>query len=579
MGRSAAVSDRVRTIVSGLARVETWRMDRRPTTRAAHAAIVLIALGAWLLLAFVVRALGFTGLASGSMAWVVPVLSVATAVAAAGAMLGCLVRGLRSGSLATLIRTGAMGGLLGGCLGLATGTPTLSLAAAGLGAFTLAAATADRFGTIVNGRGPRLAIAATGVLIGGALAVVEIAPSVRPILAGLGPGLLVGGAMLAAVAILVAAGRELALVAATTLGATVSLWLAHGPDPNLVLALVALLGAALMTAHAMLDPGTPASSVEAVTLPDLANHVADGILIFDGRLQLRSWNTAAERLLVLDQASAGSRLEDLLGVSLAQLPSAGDSHHVQTAGGLEAALHRWADGVTVIVRDPKASQDASRLGRELRGTIEELHQARRTIDLQRAELERAATLDPLTGVPSREAILARLGLEVAAARRYQHPVAVVLIDIDGFTDLNARHGIDGGDAVLREVALRMKLRVREADALGRVGSDRFLAVLPHTDDVGAATFADALRRRIGQRPMLTGQGDASVTVSAGVAVIRAGEDLQRDGLLARADEALSSAREAGGDRVALDRLHGLARLSPRDPGPDHTETDADDVGL
>ena len=553
-------------------------MDRRPTTRAAHTAIVLLALGAWLLLAFVVRGLDFTDHRGGSMTWVVPVLSIATAIASAGAMLGCLVRGLRNGSLATLVRTGAMAGLLAGSLGLATGTPTVSLAAAGLGAFSLVAAAADRFGTIVHGRGPRLAVAATGVLIGGALSVAEIAPSVRPILLGLGPGFLVGGAVLAGVAILVAAGRELSLVAAATLGANVSLWLSQGNDPNLALALFALLGAALVTGHAMLDARAPESAVEAVALPDIANHVADGIVIFDGRLQLRAWNTAAERLLVLDQASAGSRLEDLLGVSLAHLPSAGDSHQVQTTGGLEAALHRWADGVTVILRDPGASQDASRLGRELRGTIEELHQARRTVDLQRAELERAATLDPSTGVPSREAILARLGLEVAAARRYQHPVAVVLIDVDGFTDLNARLGIDGGDAVLREVALRMKLRVREADALGRVGSDRFLAVLPHTDDAGAATFADALRRRIGQRPILTSQGEASVTVSAGVAVIRAGEDLQRDGLLARADEALSSAREAGGDRVALDRLHGLARLSPRDAGPGDTGTDAGDVG-
>jgi GGDEF domain-containing protein len=107
-------------------------------------------------------------------------------------------------------------------------------------------------------------------------------------------------------------------------------------------------------------------------------------------------------------------------------------------------------------------------------------------------------------VASRGAIIDRLRTEIAQARRYRHPVAVVLLDVDGFSDLNRRHGVVNGDAVLREVALRMRLRVREADALGRAGSDGFLAILPHTDEGGAATFADALRHRLAQRPMLVG---------------------------------------------------------------------------
>src|SRR6187399_945614 len=82
----------------------------------------------------------------------------------------------------------------------------------------------------------------------------------------------------------------------------------------------------------------------------------------------------------------------------------------------------------------------------------------------------------------RAAILERLHSEVAMARRYRHPLAVVLLDVDRFGAVNAEHGIAAGDAVLREVALRFRLRVREADALGRFGSDGFIATLPHTDE-------------------------------------------------------------------------------------------------
>jgi diguanylate cyclase (GGDEF)-like protein len=163
-------------------------------------------------------------------------------------------------------------------------------------------------------------------------------------------------------------------------------------------------------------------------------------------------------------------------------------------------------------------------------------------------------------VTSRAAILDRLRVEVAQARRYQHPVAVVLLDVDDFAAVNRSHGTAGGDAALREVALRIRLRVREADELGRFGSDSFLAVLPHTEETGAATFADALQHRLGLRPIIVGDAQLTLTASVGVAVMRPGEDLDVDGLLARVGEALASAKGACGNRIALDRLHGLARL-------------------
>jgi diguanylate cyclase (GGDEF)-like protein len=233
------------------------------------------------------------------------------------------------------------------------------------------------------------------------------------------------------------------------------------------------------------------------------------------------------------------------------------------SGGTHANTEPEAPSPTPL-EDP----ERDRLGRELRAALAELTDARHTIALQRAELERATDTDALTGVASRAAIMDRLREEVAGARRYPHPVSVVLVDIDGMGTINATHGTAIGDAVLRELALRMRVRVREADAIGRVAGDAFLAVLPHTDEKGATVFAEAIRDRATQRPVSTGKGEVEVTVSIGVTTMRSRQEISADTLLSWADEAVSSARAGGGNVIAYDRLHGLARLDERRPDGD-----------
>lgn len=552
--------------------------------RAARVLLVLLATAAPLTLAGVLRALPPASLSDAGLGWVVPALGVGLSVAGSLAMLSCLVAGLRDGSLAALLLAGASAALVGGAIGLASGTAALSLAMTGIAGFVLAAAFAERVETLVHGRRTRLAVAAATVLFGGAVAVAEIAPATSAVVEPVGPALLLAAAVLAAAGAIAARRTQMVVVAGLTAVAAVSLWLARGEDADLVFGLVALLGASLVTARSMLGEASvilPALAGE-VALPALVDHVADGVLRFDGHLQLRAWNPAAASLLALDDASAGARLEDLLGLSLAELPIGGGTPTAATvAGDLDVALHHDGGGLTVVLRNPGTSPDADRLGRELRATIEELLGVRRTVELQRAELERAAAVDALTGVASRTAILERLEMEVAEARRYQHPVAIVLLDVDRFSALNASHGVAAGDAALREVALRIRLRVRQADSLGRWGGDGFVAILPHTDEAGAATFADVLRGRVAQGPLRLGDVEVAITISAGVAVMRPAEELDRDGLIRRAEEALSSARSAGGNTIALDRLHGLARLAERRdprPRPVASEDDTSDRG-
>jgi diguanylate cyclase (GGDEF)-like protein len=119
----------------------------------------------------------------------------------------------------------------------------------------------------------------------------------------------------------------------------------------------------------------------------------------------------------------------------------------------------------------------------------------------------------------------------------------------------------------------MRVRIREADAIGRVAGDSFLAILPHTDEKGATTFAEAIRDRATQRPVSTGQGEVAVTVSIGVTTMRPRQELTADMLFARADEAVASARAGGGNFIAYDRLHGLARLEERRPDGHDAQAD------
>ena len=536
-------------------------MERSGLSRATHTALTLLAVAPAIVVLAVARALPAVELGANGLGWVVVVAALAVAAAASVGGIVLLVAGLRDGGAGTILAAGASAALAGGAVGHLAGGE-LDVPLAGAAAAMLAAAALDRAAVLVAGRSVRTWVAIAAIVTAEALVLAELLPGVAGAVDPVRP--VIGGAavVIALVASVAAVGRRLEpAVIGLGVGA-IGVILARGDGLELVIGLAVLAGSQLGVAVSTLAATpSPLPQAEPEALPRLARRLADAVLQFDGRLRLRDWNPTAGALLGLDAASAGARLEDLLGVSLARLPT-GDGAIEQTSGigGLQISLERIGSGVTAIIRDPGTSPETERLGRELRGTIEELLQARRTVELQRQELERASTVDPLTGVVSRAAILDRVTVEIAQARRYQHPVAIVMIDVDQFSELNRRHGTAGGDAALREVALRIRLRVREADALGRLGNDSFMAVLPHTDESGAATFADALQHRLALRPVAIGAGEEAVTISVGVAVMRPGEDLDLDGLLGRAEEALASARGAGGDRIALDRLHGLARL-------------------
>jgi len=163
-----------------------------------------------------------------------------------------------------------------------------------------------------------------------------------------------------------------------------------------------------------------------------------------------------------------------------------------------------------------------------------------------AEILEKSITDSLTGLRNRRAFLDRLDDEIRHTRRGGPPVAVVLLDVDGFKPYNDAHGHPAGDRVLREIAELFGRRVRSTDVVARIGGDEFALVAPSTDADGGYVLAERLRRAVEDAPW----EEYPITVSAGAAAA-AGEEADAEELLAAADRALYAAKACGRNRTRM----------------------------
>lgn len=167
------------------------------------------------------------------------------------------------------------------------------------------------------------------------------------------------------------------------------------------------------------------------------------------------------------------------------------------------------------------------------------------------QLEVLSKTDDLTGVTNRRHFMALITAEFARAERYSTPLAVVMIDLDHFKDVNDEHGHLAGDMVLRGVAEVMRQTVRESDVVARYGGEEFVLLLPSTDLTGATDLAERCRALIADRTFTHRGGALEVTASMGVASYPSVEVRSVDDLLSAADDAMYSAKRDGRDRVRV----------------------------
>lgn len=182
-----------------------------------------------------------------------------------------------------------------------------------------------------------------------------------------------------------------------------------------------------------------------------------------------------------------------------------------------------------------------------------LLRALRQLSLHALEQERLAITDPLTGLVNRRHLFETGMQEMARARRYDQPMALLLLDIDYFKRVNDTWGHPVGDGVLKGLAARMVASVRNQDAVGRLGGEEFAVILPETDLHGGGLLAERMRTSVEETPILTtDDGQAvSITVSIGIAALRP-DDVSFETLLSRADKGLYRAKEAGRNRIGCD---------------------------
>ncbi|HEY3400657.1 MAG TPA: diguanylate cyclase [Geothrix sp.] len=168
------------------------------------------------------------------------------------------------------------------------------------------------------------------------------------------------------------------------------------------------------------------------------------------------------------------------------------------------------------------------------------------------QLEALSVTDALTGLANRRRLMARLEEEVRRAWRTKAPLAVVMIDIDHFKEVNDTHGHAMGDQVLRNIGAMLNANLRTTDLAARYGGEELTLVLPHTEAAAALQVAENLRQKFADLEHVLDGVTIRKTASMGL-VIRLGGDEEpgAEELLKKADEALYRAKQGGRNRVEV----------------------------
>jgi diguanylate cyclase (GGDEF)-like protein len=169
-----------------------------------------------------------------------------------------------------------------------------------------------------------------------------------------------------------------------------------------------------------------------------------------------------------------------------------------------------------------------------------------------------AIQDGMTGIHNKRYFSEFLEREIAVCSRHGHPLTLVMFDVDHFKKVNDTHGHLAGDAVLKELAARIRPRIRREDLFARYGGEEFACVLPSTALPGGVVFAEHLRTLIEERPCVFDGVSIPFTISLGVTTLHRETGVDVTGLIRRADENLFAAKRGGRNRV----VPSLADLIP-----------------
>ncbi|MBY0314250.1 MAG: diguanylate cyclase [Bdellovibrionales bacterium] len=190
-------------------------------------------------------------------------------------------------------------------------------------------------------------------------------------------------------------------------------------------------------------------------------------------------------------------------------------------------------------------------------TQQELREANR-------KLQSLVDIDDLTGLYNMRSIYDRLNNEIERARRYKHGLAVIMMDMDHFKNVNDGHDHLFGSYVLSQVGEIVKKNIRSVDFAARYGGDEFLICLTQTQTQGALRFADRLRKVISETEFTQDKDQMHMTASFGVALIEGkGAVIDAHTLVRIADTKLYEAKDKGRNRVEGEIITDDGPIDPR----------------
>jgi diguanylate cyclase (GGDEF)-like protein len=216
-------------------------------------------------------------------------------------------------------------------------------------------------------------------------------------------------------------------------------------------------------------------------------------------------------------------------------------------GTIETAVELMREGADDFLPKP-VTRDRLLLAVQRALRLKRLEDLARTTQ----HFERLSLTDDLTGLCNRRAFDDALAKEVSRSRRYQHPLSLLVVDLDHFKQVNDSYGHPTGDNVLRETARLLSGGIRQHDTVARLGGDEFVLLAPVTDQAGLRSLGQRLVASVRNHVFRHPQTDLAVhlTASAGGATFPL-HTREASDLVQIADRQLYRAKEAGRDRLCL----------------------------
>ncbi|MAT42686.1 MAG: hypothetical protein CL609_10115 [Anaerolineaceae bacterium] len=201
----------------------------------------------------------------------------------------------------------------------------------------------------------------------------------------------------------------------------------------------------------------------------------------------------------------------------------------------------WTEITTTIMRD----ENGGHVG--ILGVTRDITERRKITQ----KLKELAITDSLTSMYNRRHFFDLAEQELERAKRYQHAVSLIMLDLDFFKNVNDTYGHLAGDMALKKVAQLIKDSIRQVDVAARFGGEEFVILLPETEIQQAVLLAERLRKNVRENPLILKNGTVEISISIGISSKMAVDPLSVEVLIHCADQALYEAKKLGRDQVRI----------------------------